>query len=115
MPLSTFWGATVDRTVANQVTMTLDGVRVTVPWDSTKASKSDILAAFLLLNEYLPFKAILTGNLWDYRCQYARFAWKVLAYNDLAAALPANQRKPYTDKAARMATERDRFKLLAGE
>jgi hypothetical protein len=115
VPLSTFWGATIDRTVPGQVTLTLDGVVVTVPWDSTKASKSDILAAFMLLNEYLPIKEILTGDLWDYRCQYARFAWKVLSYNDLAATLPGNQRKPYTDKATRLAIERDRFKALAGE
>jgi len=115
MPLNTFWGATIDRTVPGQVTLSLEGVVVTVPWDSGKASKSDILAAFLLLNEYLPLKEVLTGDLWDYRCQYARFAWKVLAYNDLAATLPGNQRKPYTDKAARLALLRDQFKQLAGE
>ena len=115
MPLSTFWGATVDRSVQGQLTLTLEGVSVTVPWDATKATKSDLYALFMLLNDYGPIKEVMSGDLWDYRCQYVRFAWKVNALNDYAGTLPGNQRKPYTDKAARLAIERDKFKALAGE
>jgi hypothetical protein len=115
MPLNTFWGATIDRSEPGFVTLTLDGVVVRTAWDSTKASKSDILAAFLLLNEYVPLKEVLSGDLWDYRCQYARFAWKVLAYGDIAASLPGNQRAPWTAKQNRCATFRDQYKALAGE
>lgn len=54
MPVSDVWGATIDRTVSGKITLTLvDGSRpdrlpvtVTVPWDGTKATKSDLRAAF---------------------------------------------------------------------
>jgi len=115
VPLSTFYGATIDRSVPGQITLALDGVVVTMPWDGGKPSKADVKAAFFFLNQYLAQFEFASGSVWDDRCQYARFAWKALEYADIAASLPGNQRKPWTDKAARMATFRDQFRALAGE
>lgn len=115
MPLSDFWGGVVDRSVPGQITITINGVSTTVPWDSTKASKSDICAAFQSLNNANAFNEVASETLWDYRAKYARFACKVMDLNDFAATLPGNQRKPYTDKAARLMIERDKYKALAGE
>lgn len=115
MPMSTFWGATVDRSVSGFITLTLEGVSVTAPVEAGKISKSEAIALFLLMNEYVAIKEVMSGDLWDYRCQYARFAAKVLDYGEKAAALPGNQRAPWTAKQNRMIIERDKFRALAGE
>ena len=115
MPLSNFWGATLDRSVTGQITVTLEGVTVTVPWVSTKASKSDILAAAVFTTKYVIDKGVSNQTLWDYRHLYAYYTWKALDYADKIATLPQNQRAPWTAKQNRCITERDRYKALAGE
>ncbi len=136
--LADFWDATVDRTVAGKVTLSKTpiaglSVTVTVPFDVAKPVMSDAYAAFMLANDIVARLNADTWPLliqpWNARNQYARFVWKLLAYDDkiaertaFRATLPGNQRAPVTAeidaltvKRNRFPTYRDRFRVEAGE
>jgi len=115
MPLSDFWGIKIDRSVSGQVTLTLDDLVRTIPWDGGKATSGDLNALFTFLNEYVALKEIPSETIWDYRTQYARFARDVLAMQELIATLPGNQRKPWQDKLALITAQRDKYRALSGE
>ena len=123
MPASNFWGATINRSVPGQITLTLSDslrpelplVSITVPWDGGKATKSDLRAAWHLIEAAIGPWEIANESLWHWRCQYARMAFKAMDYADVIAALPANQRAPWTAKRNRIITFRDQYRALAGE
>jgi hypothetical protein len=123
MPVSDFWGATINRSVPGQITLTItdasrperEPVSITQPWDGTKATKSDLRAAWFLIEEALGKWNIPSGDIWDYRCQYARMTFKAMDYADVIAGLPGNQRAPWTAKRNRIITFRDEYRALAGE
>jgi hypothetical protein len=130
MPLSDVYGATIDKTVPGQITLTLDEVSLTLPWDGGKPTLADATAVFLFINHYVSVNEIPNGDIWYHRNQYAKAVYKILAYQDLwdtldaiRASLPGNQRNAYkaaqmdplTPKMNRFPTLRDQAKALAGE
>jgi hypothetical protein len=130
MPLADVYGATIDKTVPGQITLTLDEVSLTLPWDGGKPTLSDATAVFEFINHYCGTTEQPNGTLWAHRNQYARMAYKILAYQDLwdtldaeRLRLPGNQRAafkvarmdPLTPKMNRFPTLRDQFRALAGE
>jgi hypothetical protein len=130
MPLADVYGAVIDRTVPGQITLTLDEVSLTLPWDGGKPTLSDATAVFEFINQYIGITEQPNGSLWAHRHQYARMAYKILAYQDLwdtldaeRLALPGPQRAefkrtrmdPLLPKMGRFPTLRDQYKALAGE
>jgi hypothetical protein len=130
MPLADVYGATIDKTVPGQITLTLDEVSLTLPWDGGKPTLADATAVFEFINHYCATTEQPNGSLWAHRHQYARMVYKILAYQDkwdtldaIRLSLPGNQRNAYKaanmdpllPKMGRFPVLRDQFKALAGE
>jgi hypothetical protein len=130
MPLADVYGATIDKTVPGQITIRLDEVEITLPWDGGKPTLADATAVFEFINHYVNTTDQPNDSLWAHRNQYARMVYKILAYQDLwdtldaeRLRLPGNQRAafktahmdPLLPKMNRFPTLRDQYKALAGE
>lgn len=123
MPVSNFWGATINRSVPGQITLTLSDparpelppVSITQPWDGGKATKSDLRAAWSLIEEAIGPWEIANESLWHWRCQYARMAFKAMDYADAAAAASGQARTRLNEKRTRIIALRDQYRALAGE
>lgn len=139
MPLANFWGATVNRSVPGLITLaltapvrpqpnpedplppfpdailTIDRVPNTpaIPLNETEA---DCYAAYFWINDTIlgPWE-IPSNNIWDYRCQYARNAWRVLQYDRLIKESPGTRGQQWRTKRQTYIAERDRYKALCGE
>lgn len=130
MPLADVYGATIDKTVPGQITLRLDDVSLTLPWDGGKPTLADAKAVFEFINHYCAVNEVPNDSLWAHRHQYARCVYKILAYQDLwdtldaeRLRLPGNQRAafkvarmdPLLPKMNRFPTLHDAAKLAAGE
>jgi hypothetical protein len=134
MPLADAWGATIDRSVTGSITLTIQvmlptdsfddtliqkTVVVTESFDETKPVTAGAYARYRLAHTIiaqLNRRHTVLFQLWNARCQHARFVWKLLSYQDrideriaFRATLPANQRAPVTAEINALNVKRDRF------
>ena len=90
MPLADFWGASVDRSVAGRVTVSLIGV--------SASGTTDLEAAKNLVTGLQSVAETSDDPLWQKRCAYAIAAWKVAEYTKLRNASSGATRTKYTTK-----------------
>lgn len=112
MPYLDRWGITVTRISAGVYDVTLDGKTVTVHIDQQFGTETINLGAAL-------FRAIQglgldSSEQWRNRRDYAFARWKLIAYQALFDAAPANQRAPLRAKRDKWVTEEQRLKALLG-
>lgn len=88
------YGAVVDRSKQGEVTLSLDGVTIAVPYDATKPVISDARAVLELTNATIAVGTddqTKEGGAFALRLKRAMAEWKVPAYADYLVGVPKKQ------------------------